>query len=117
MLEITLVLITLVVLGLGAITAAVVTPSLIATVGVGILLLGLAMALPTGIWYHVAIYRCVSAKVPLPRTWWVSPAGLHVHLTDVEQRRIRPWYRIGGIGFVLCLIGGGVAIGGMLLAR
>ena len=117
MLVITLVLITLVVVGLGGVTAAVVAPSLIATVGASVLLLGLAMALPTGIWYHVAIYRCVSAKMPLPTTWWFSPAGLHVHLTEIEQQRIRPWYRIGGIGFVLCLIGGGVAIGGVLLAR
>ena len=117
MLEFTLVLIALLGVGLGGAAAAVVTPLLIATVGIGILVIGLLMALPTGVWYHVAIYRCVSAKIPLPRTWWFSPAGLHPHLTDAERRRIDPWYRIGGVGFVLCLVGGAAAIGGFLLAR
>jgi hypothetical protein len=117
MLEMTLVLIALVGVGLGGAAAAVVTPGLIITVGIGILLFGLAMALPTGVWYHVVLYRCVSTKIPLPRTWWLSPAGLHPHLTDVERRRINPWYRVGGIGFVLCLVGGAAAIGGLLLAR
>ena len=46
-----------------------------------------------------ALYRIVSRKVRVPRTWWLSPSALHVHLTDAEERRIRPWYRLGGIGF------------------
>ncbi len=117
MLEITLVLIALVGVGLGGAAAAVVTPGLIVTIGIGILLLGLVMAVPTGLWYHVVLYRCVSTKMQLPRTWWVSPSGLHSHLTEGERRRINPWYRIGGTGFVLCLVGGGAAIGGLLLAR
>ena len=117
MLEITLVLIALVGVGLGGAAAAVVTPGLIITVGIGVLLLGLAMALPTGLWYHVASTGVCRPKIPLPRTWWFSPSGLHRHLTDAEQRRINPWYRIGGIGFVLCLVGGAAAIGGLLLAR
>ena len=117
MLEIALVLIALVGVGLGGAAAAVVTPGLIVTAGIGVLLLGLVLALPTGLWYHVVLYRCVSPKISLPRTWWISPSDLHAHLTDVERRRITPWYRIGGLGFVLCLVGGGAAIGGLLLAR
>ena len=113
MLEITLVLVTLVVVGLGGF----VTPSSIATIGIAVLVLGIVIAVPTGLWYHVTLYRCMRAKISLPRTWWLSPSGLHPHLTDVERRRIDPWYRAGGIGFVLCLGGGVAAISGLLLAR
>ena len=83
----------------------------------GALLLGLAVGVPTGFWYHVMLYRLVSRKIPVPRRWWLSPSGLHVHLTDVEQRRIKPWNRLGGIGFVLSVVGGLAAIAAMLMAR
>jgi len=33
------------------------------------------------------------------------------------RRRIRPWYRLGGIGFVLSVVGGLAAIAGLLMAR
>ena len=117
MIEITLVLIALVAVGLIGFIGAVVTPGLIAAIGFGALLVGLAMGVPTGFWYHVILYRCVSPKIPLPRRWWLSPAALHRHLTLAEEGRIRPWYRIGGVGFVLCLVGGTAAIAGLLLGR
>ena len=117
MLEITLVLIALVAAGLAGVSAAAVTPHLITAIGLSALCLGLVMGVPTGVWYHVVLYRYVSPKVPLPRKWWLSPAGLHRHLTAAEQRRIEPWYRIGGVGCVLCLVGGIAAIAGLLIAR
>jgi hypothetical protein len=113
MLETTLVLLAVVTVAL----VGLVTPGLMTAVGLGTLLLGLVMGLPTGLWYHVILYRYVSLKVPLPRTWWLSPSELHRHLTDAEQRRIAPWYRIGGVGFVLCVLGGLAAMAGLLLAR
>ncbi len=117
MLEITLVFVALVAAGLIGFIGVVVTPSLVTAIGLSTLLLGLVMGVPTGVWYHVVLYRCVSPRVPLPRKWWLSPAGLHPHLTAAEQRRIEPWYRIGGVGFVLCLVGGIAAIAGVLLGR
>jgi hypothetical protein len=65
----------------------------------------------------VVLYRIVSAKIAVPRKWWLSPSDLHVHLTDAERRRIRLWYRPGGIGFVLSVVGGVAAIAGLLMAR
>ena len=117
MIEITLVLVALVAVGMIGVIGATVTPGLIAAIGVGALLLGLAVGVPTGLWYHVILYRCVSAKIALSRTWWLSPSALHRHLTAAEARRINPWNRIGGAGFVLCLVGGLAAIGGLLLGR
>jgi hypothetical protein len=45
----------------------------------------------------------------------MSPSVLHIHLTDVERRRINLWYRLGGVGFVLSVVGGLAAIAGLLL--
>jgi len=117
MAELALVLMGVAAMGLVALAAATLTPELMAGIGLGTLLLGLALGLPTGLWYHVILFRFVSAKIPLPRGWWLAPSNLHGHLTAVEQRRIQPWYRIGGVGFVLCVVGGATAIAGLLLGR
>ena len=117
MLEITLVLIALVAAGLSGVAGAIVTPRLLTALGLGTLMLGLLLGIPTGFWYHVILYRLAAAKVSVPGTWWLSPARLHVHLSGAEQRRIRPWYRVGGVGFVLSVAGGLVAIAGLLLER
>ncbi|HET8575878.1 MAG TPA: hypothetical protein VFO18_02175 [Methylomirabilota bacterium] len=117
MLEITLVLMAIVAVGLIGFVATAFTPHFMTAIGLSTLLLGLVMGVPTGVWYHVILYRFVSAKAPLPRTWWLSPSTLHRQLTDAEQSRIRPWYRIGGLGFVLCVAGGLIAIAGALLGR
>jgi len=114
MLEIVLVLSAL---GAVALAVAVGTPSLLATLGLGTLGLGLVLGVPTGFWYHVVLYRCVASRTRVSRLWWLAPSDLHRHLSDADQRRIRPWYRIGGVGFVLCMVGGIVAIAGLLLSR
>lgn len=117
MLEITLVLTAVSAVGLVVLLATALTAPVMIMLAVGALLLGLVVGVPTGFWYHVVLYRIVSAKTAVPRKWWLSPSGLHVHLTDAEQRRIRLWYRLGGIGFVLSVVGGLAAIAGLLMAR
>ena len=117
MFEITLVVVVLAAVGLAAFLATILTPHLVAALGLGTLLLGLLLGVPTGFWYHVILYRCLQARIPLPRRWWVSPADLHSHLAEAERRPIRPWYRIGGVGFVLCVLGGLAAIAGVFMDR
>ena len=117
MLEAALVLAAVVSVGVVGLLATILTPSVLTLFALGILSLGLVVSVPTGFWYHVVLYRIVSAKIAVPRRWWLSPSELHVHLTDAEQRRIRLWYRLGGIGFVLSVVGGLAAIAGLLMAR
>jgi len=117
MLELALVLTAVVAVGSIGIVAALLTPGLIAEVGIGVLILGLLIGVPTGFWYHVILYRFLSARMPVPRAWWVSPSSLHHHLAEAERSRIRPWYLIGGAGFILSVVGGLVAIAGLLLGR
>src|SRR5712692_3173832 len=87
MFEITLVVVAVVAAGLIGFVATIVTPSLVTAIGLGILLLGLVMGVPTGFWYHVILYRSLSARIRVPRTWWLAPSALHPHLTDAERRR------------------------------
>jgi hypothetical protein len=116
MLETALVVVAVVAAGLTALLVPIVTPALVTVLGLGTLLLGLTVGMCTGLWYHVILYRLVSAKAPLSRTWWLSPSVLHRHLSDAERQRIRPWYRLGGLGFALCIAGGLAAIVGVLMA-
>lgn len=117
MLEMALLLIA----AMAAAVIGVVGPTLGATViielGLGMLLVGLVVGLMTGFWYHVVLYRTLAARMRVPRRWWLAPSRLHEHLSDAERHRVRPWYRIGGLGFLLCVGGGVVAIAGSLLAR
>jgi hypothetical protein len=115
MLETTLVLLAVVSVGLVVVLVTVLTPPLVTVFAMATMCLGLAVGVPTGFWYHVILYRVVSPKIPLPRRWWMAPSALHVYLTDAERRRINRWYRIGGVGFVLSVVGGLAAIAGLLL--
>jgi hypothetical protein len=117
MLEATLVLTAVAAVGLVVLLATVLTAPVMIVLALGALLLGLVVGVPTGFWYHVLLYRIVSAKIAVPRKSWLSPSALHVHLTGAEQRRIWLWYRLGGIGFVLSVAGGLAAITGLLMAR
>ena len=117
MLEAALVLTAVGSVGLVLLLATLLTAPVLIMLAIGILLLGLVVGVPTGFWYHVVLYRIVSGKTPVPRRWWLSPSALHVHLTAAEERRIRLWYRLGGIGFVLSMVGGLAAIAGLLILR
>ncbi len=117
MLEIALVLTAIAAPAVVVFLAPAFTSPAVAAIGVGTLVLGLAVGVPTGFWYHVVLYRFVSTKARLPRAWWLHPSTLHCHLTSAEHRRVTLWYRLGGAGFVLSVAGGLVAIVGLLAAR
>jgi len=72
MFEITLVVIAVIAAGLIGFVATIVTPGLVTAIGLGVLLLGLVMGVPTGFWYHVILYRSLSTRIRVPRKWWPS---------------------------------------------
>jgi len=114
MLEIALAALAIALMGFSGSLAPMITSSLMTVVGIATLCLGLIVGVPAGFWYHVILYRFVSKKIPVPGQWWIAPARLHRHLTEAEERRIEPWYLIGGVGFALSVVGGVVAIAGLL---
>lgn len=115
MLEIALVLATLVTVGLLGFLATILTPRLMTAIGLWTLAAGLLVGVPTGFWYHVLLYRILSARIALPQKWWWAPVDLHPHLTQQELARLKPWFTIGGIGFVMSVAGGLAAMAGLLI--
>jgi hypothetical protein len=115
MLEIALVLATVVTVGLLGFLATILTPRLMTTIGVVTLAVGLLVGVPTGFWYHVLLYRVLSARMTLPPKWWWAPVDLHPHLTGPELSRLKPWFTVGGVGFALSLVGGLAAMAGLLV--
>jgi hypothetical protein len=116
MLEISLVLASLLAVGLAGLLATLLTPQLMTELGLWALALGLLTGVPTGLWYHVVLYRSLARKMPLPARWWMAPVDLHPRLTSEEIARIKPWFAAGGLGFILSLAGGLAAMAGLLLA-
>ncbi len=108
-----------IVIGLGVIVliTAVITPQIMIELGLWVLAIGLLVGIPTGLWYHVALYHQLVPRIILPARWWRRPVELHSLLTPVEFRRVRPWFVAGAVGFLLCCVGGVAAIIGLLVIR
>lgn len=115
MLEIALVLLALLTVGLLGLATTLLTPQLMTAAGLWTLLLGLVTGIPTGFWYHVILYRLLSKRIVLPARWWWSPVDLHPQLGQEELAKIKPWFVLGGVGFLLSLAGGLAAMAGLLL--
>jgi hypothetical protein len=78
---------------------------------------GLLLGVPTGFYYHVMLYRCLGPRGLLPARWWWSPVRLHQHLSEAERSRVLPWFYAGGAGFLLIVVGAGLTLLGVLLAK
>lgn len=114
--EIALVVVALLGVGLIGLLATAVTPDVMTLIGLWSLALGLTTGVPSGLWYHVVLYRTLAKKMVLPARWWMSPGDLHPKLAGDELARIRPWFLVGGTGFAFSVVGGIAAIAGLLLA-
>jgi hypothetical protein len=115
MLELTLAILTVTaVLAVRWLMQSGVSPSSLTELGLFILAAGIVEGIPTGLYYHIVLYRLLHPRGRLPPGWWISPSRYHVHLTEEEARRVRRWFFLGGIGFLLCIIGGLMALSGMV---
>ena len=77
---------------------------------------GLILGVPTGVYYHVALYRCLTPRGVLPARWWWNPTKYHRYLTIDEQRLVMRWFYAGGAGFGLVVLGGVLTFVGVMLA-
>jgi hypothetical protein len=104
-------------LGVIAFLTVMITPQLMIELGLWVLAGALLVGIPTGFWYHVVLYRQLAPRITLAPRWWRRPVELHPLLTPVEYSRVRPWFVVGAVGFLLCCAGGVVAIIGLLVSR
>jgi hypothetical protein len=102
---------------IGSAATLTLSASLWTQLGLLLLAIGILEGIPTGLYYHIVLYRILHPRGLLPGGWWRSPQQYHVHLTEEEGRRVRRWFVLGGIGFFLCLAGGILALTGMYSGR
>lgn len=91
-----------------------VSGSTLTILGLSVLAAGIIEGIPTGFYYHIVLYRLLHRRGKLPPGWWISPSQYHVHLNMEEGQRVRRWFFLGGLGFLLCVVGGLLALSGMV---
>ena len=109
----------------GLVIALVVTGTLVVTLawttlvlaGAGLIAIGFALGVPTGIYYHVALYRKLAPRDALPARWYWSPVRYHALLRDDERLSVLSWFYLGATGFLLIVTGGAVMALGLAFAR
>jgi hypothetical protein len=85
--------------------------------GLGALLLavGLLLGLPTGFLYHLRLFQALRPQGGMPRWWWLSPTRHNQRLREDARDDVLRWFRLGGLGFMLTVLGCGVILLGVLL--
>lgn len=99
-----------------ALLGALVAPDTLLYAGGVITSVGLVAGVPTGFWYHVALYRTLRRRGPLPARWWLRPVPLHSRLREDERSSVLRWFVLGGIGFGVVVMGCGTVVLGLLVA-
>ena len=73
--------------------------------GLRLTALGLALGVPTGLVYHVALARALSRRGVLPARWYWHPLALHPRLLPGERPRVLLWCGLGAAGFAVTALG------------
>jgi hypothetical protein len=71
--------------------------------------IGCVIGIPGGVAYHVTLRRELLRQGGLPRGWLWNPTRLHDGLDDDANGRIRPWFLLGALGFMLIMLGAALA--------
>jgi hypothetical protein len=88
-----------------AIVVAVVPWSWLLVAGTVTTAIGLAFGVATGLWYHIALARALSAASALTPRWWLRPTPLHERLDETGRGRVLPWFHAGAAGFLVTVVG------------
>jgi hypothetical protein len=74
-------------------------------VGIVMTAAGMVVGVPTGLVYHVQLYRVLRARNKLAKGWVWRPFEYHRHLDRRDRRRVMPWALVGGLGFLVVVVG------------
>jgi hypothetical protein len=95
-----------VMLFVGIVVAVALVPVMsLVWVGVFTIVGGMALGLPAGVGYHVAMHRGLLASALSAPKWWWSPVRYHAQLTPASRRRVMPWFVAGVAGATLAFAG------------
>jgi hypothetical protein len=95
---------------------AVPGPLLQLLIGAGLALVGLVGGGGAGIVYHLTLRRSLVRLGSQVRGWLWSPVSRHRLLDEQGRREVLPWFRVGAVGFFVCLAGIGMVIAALLKA-
>jgi hypothetical protein len=82
--------------------------------GLWVFAAGIVEGIPSGLYYHILLYRVFRSRGEIPAGWWISPSRYHARLSDPEKRVVLRWFFLGGLGFLLCITGGVLALSGII---
>jgi hypothetical protein len=85
--------------------------------GLSLVVLGMLIGVPAGLYYHVLLYRTLAPRGALGRAWWLHPTGLHARLGAADRPRVMRWFGVGAVGFVLAIGGCVLVFVGALRSR
>ncbi len=92
--------------GMVVIAAAFYVPwTLTYNLGLGVTVIGAVIGVPTGTLYHIQLYRALRSRNQLPSDWYWQPIPLNERLTPRERTWVLPWCYVGGVGFMLMVVG------------
>jgi hypothetical protein len=103
--ELVIVVAPLLLLGGIALLAHYVPLSLLAGASFALVALGTVFGVPSGIYYHVVLRRELLRLGPLPARWLWHPQRHHEQLAPAAYRRVRLWFVLGGLGFLVIVSG------------
>lgn len=89
---------------------AAASPELVFKAGVLLVAAGLALGVPTGLVYHLMLYRSLRRVDALPARWWLHPTSLHHAIPREDRGVVLGWCYVGALGFVVIMVG--LTIGG-----
>ncbi len=83
--------------------------------GIWVTAAGFGLGVPTGVLYHVRLYRTLAPRGELPPGWYWRPLRFNGRLRADERGSVMVWCYVGGFGFaVICLglllMGAGVSM-------
>ncbi len=86
-------------------------------IGIWLITLGFLIGVPTGIVYHVQLYRVLKRRDTLPKGWIWRPTRLHDRLLKGERLKVLAWGITGGLGFFAIVIGQLMLFAGIILVQ
>ncbi len=76
---------------------------------------GLLVGAPTGFWYHVKLRSTLRVSGRPPERWWLHPVAHHDRLPPEARPSVMLWFRLGGLGFAVAVLGCALVGGGVVL--
>jgi hypothetical protein len=117
MVETLLVLLAIAVLSGLSLLAITVPPVVLAWLCLGLIFAGFLLGVPSGLYYHVLLRRELVRQGDLPKGWYWRPFVHHERLEDDALSRLRPWWTLGGVGFVLIVLALAISVVALVTQR